>query len=72
MHVRVYAAQVGDGFAVQVARSLDEVDHTLHRLGLYMLIIGLVGVGIAGGLGLVVAQPRRCGPSAISRQSRRR
>ena len=32
-----------------------EVDHTLHRLGLYMLLIGLVGVGIAGGLGLVVA-----------------
>ena len=54
-HVRVYAAQVGDGFAIQVARSLAEVDHTLHRLGLYMLLIGLVGVGIAGGLGLVVA-----------------
>ncbi len=54
-HVRVYAAQVGQGFAIQVARSLAEVDHTLHRLGLYMLIIGLVGVGIAGGLGLVVA-----------------
>jgi two-component system sensor histidine kinase MprB len=54
-HVRVYATQVGDGFAIQVARSLAEVDHTLHRLGLYMLFIGLVGVGIAGGLGLVVA-----------------
>jgi len=54
-HVRVYAAQVGDGFAIQVARSLTEVDRTLHRLGLYMLFIGLVGVGIAGGLGLVVA-----------------
>jgi two-component system sensor histidine kinase MprB len=54
-HVRVYAAQVGDGIAVQVARSLAEVDHTLHRLGLYMLLIGIVGVGIAGGLGLVVA-----------------
>jgi two-component system, OmpR family, sensor histidine kinase MprB len=54
-HVRVYALQVGDGLAVQVARSLAEVDHTLHRLGLYMLVIGLVGVGIAGGLGLLVA-----------------
>jgi two-component system sensor histidine kinase MprB len=54
-HVRVYAAQVGDGVAVQVARSLAEVDHTLHRLGLFMLLIGLVGAGIAGGLGLVVA-----------------
>lgn len=54
-HVRVYAARVGDGYALQVARSLTEVDHTLHRLGAYMLVIGLVGVGIAGGLGLVVA-----------------
>jgi two-component system sensor histidine kinase MprB len=54
-HVRVYAAQVGDGFAIQVARSLAEVDRTLHRLGVYMLLIGLVGVGIAGGLGLAVA-----------------
>jgi two-component system, OmpR family, sensor histidine kinase MprB len=54
-HVRVYAAQVGDDLAIQVARSLAEVDHTLHRLGLYMLVIGLVGVGIAGGLGLLVA-----------------
>jgi two-component system sensor histidine kinase MprB len=54
-HVRVYAAQVGDGLAIQVFRPLAEVDHTLHRLGLYMLLIGLVGVGIAGGLGLVVA-----------------
>jgi two-component system, OmpR family, sensor histidine kinase MprB len=54
-HVRVYTAQVADGFAIQVARSLAEVDHTLHRLGAYMLLIGLVGVGIAGGLGLVVA-----------------
>jgi two-component system sensor histidine kinase MprB len=54
VHVRVYAVQVGDGIAVQVARPLDEVDHTLHRLGLYLLFIGLGGVGIASGLGLLV------------------
>jgi two-component system, OmpR family, sensor histidine kinase MprB len=54
-HVRVYAAQIGDNLAVQATRPLGEVDHTLHRLGLFMLLIGLVGVGIAGGLGLVVA-----------------
>ena len=54
-HVRVYSTQVADGLALQVARSLAEVDHTLNRLGLYMLLIGVVGVGIAGGLGLVVA-----------------
>jgi two-component system, OmpR family, sensor histidine kinase MprB len=54
-HVRVYAAQVADGVTIQVARSLAEVDHNLQRLGLYMLLIGIAGVGIAGGLGLVVA-----------------
>jgi two-component system, OmpR family, sensor histidine kinase MprB len=54
-HVRVYNAQVANGVVMQVARSLSEVDHTLNRLGLYMLLIGLAGVGIAGGLGLLVA-----------------
>jgi two-component system, OmpR family, sensor histidine kinase MprB len=56
VHVRVYSAQVGDGIAVQVARALDEVDHTLHRTGLYLLFIGLAGIGIASALGLLVAQ----------------
>jgi two-component system sensor histidine kinase MprB len=54
VHVRVYSAQVADGLAVQVARPLDEVDHTLHRVGLYLLFIGLGGIGIASGLGLLV------------------
>jgi two-component system, OmpR family, sensor histidine kinase MprB len=56
VHVRVYSTQVGDGIAVQVARPLDEVDHTLHRTGLYLLFIGLAGIGIASALGLLVAQ----------------
>jgi len=54
-HIRVYTAQIGDGLAVQAARTLGEVDHTLNQLGLYMLFIGLTGVAIAGGLGLIVA-----------------
>ena len=48
--------QIADGVAVQVARSLDEVDHTLHRIGLYLLFIGLGGIAIASALGLLVAQ----------------
>ena len=55
-HVRVYAIPLGGGLALQVARPLDEVDHTLHRLGLYLLFIGLGGVGIASGLGLLVGR----------------
>jgi two-component system, OmpR family, sensor histidine kinase MprB len=54
VHVRVYAAQIGDGLALQVARPLGEVDHTLHRLRFYLVLIGLGGIGIASGLGLLV------------------
>ena len=39
-----------------MARSLSEVDRTLHRLGLYLLFIGLGGIAIASGLGLLVGQ----------------
>jgi two-component system, OmpR family, sensor histidine kinase MprB len=56
VHVRVYSARVADGIAVQVVRPLDEVDHTLHRMGVYLLFIGLAGIGIASALGLLVAQ----------------
>ena len=56
VHVRVYSAQLGNGLALQVARPLDEVDHTLHRIGLYLLFIGLGGIGLASGLGLLVGQ----------------
>jgi two-component system sensor histidine kinase MprB len=55
-HVRVYSAPVGQGIAVQVARPLDEVDHTLHRMGLYLGFIGVAGIAIASALGLLVAQ----------------
>jgi len=54
LHVRVYAEKVAEGFAAQVARPLDEVDHTLERLRSYLLLIGVGGVGIAGALGLLV------------------
>ncbi|HKP17129.1 MAG TPA: HAMP domain-containing sensor histidine kinase [Gaiellaceae bacterium] len=54
VHVRVYAERIGDGLAVQVARPLNEVDHSLHRLRLYLVFIGLGGIGLASALGLVV------------------
>ncbi len=54
--MRVYNAQIADGATLQVARPLDEVDRTLHRMGIYLLIIGLGGIGIASALGLLVAQ----------------
>ena len=53
-HVRVYSTQVANGLALQVARPLNEVDHTLHRVRLYLLFISLGGIGIASALGLLV------------------
>ena len=62
------------GFAAQVARPLDEVDHTLERLRTYLLIIGLGGVGIAGALGMLVgaAALRPVGQLTKSRRRSRR
>lgn len=42
--------------AVQIARSLDEVDETLKGLTLLLALVGVGGVGLAAGLGLVVAR----------------
>jgi two-component system, OmpR family, sensor histidine kinase MprB len=48
--------ELGNTYALQIARSLGEVNHTLHRIGLFLFLIALGGVAIAGGLGLAVAQ----------------
>jgi two-component system, OmpR family, sensor histidine kinase MprB len=46
----------GDGLALQVARNLGEINHTLHRVGLLLVVIALGGIGVAAGLGLAVSQ----------------
>jgi two-component system sensor histidine kinase MprB len=46
----------GNTYALQVARSLGEVDHTLHRITIFLSLIALAGIAIAGGLGLAVSQ----------------
>ena len=48
--------ELGNTYALQVARSLGEVNKTLHRIGIFLFLIALGGVAIAGGLGLAVAQ----------------
>jgi two-component system, OmpR family, sensor histidine kinase MprB len=55
-HVRVLAAPLGGGLAAQVARPLDEVDRSLHRLALFLLAVSVAGIGLAAGLGAVVAR----------------
>jgi len=46
----------GRTYALQVARPLAEVNHTLHRITIFLVLIALGGIAIAGGLGLAVAQ----------------
>jgi two-component system sensor histidine kinase MprB len=55
-HVRVLTVPAAEGFAIQVAGSLAEVDDTLARLRSFLLVIALGGIAIAAALGLVVAQ----------------
>jgi two-component system, OmpR family, sensor histidine kinase MprB len=55
-HVRVLTAPVGGGLAIQVARPLDEVDRSLHRLGVILIVVTVSGVGLAAGLGALVAR----------------
>jgi two-component system, OmpR family, sensor histidine kinase MprB len=54
--LRVYTAQIGRGEAVQVARALNEVDDTLSRLAVILLVASLGGIALAGGLGFFVSR----------------
>jgi two-component system sensor histidine kinase MprB len=55
-HLRVFTFGYGPGAAVQVARPLTEVDKSLDRIGLFLLLIAAAGVVVAAGLGLLVAR----------------
>jgi two-component system, OmpR family, sensor histidine kinase MprB len=44
------------GYAIQVARSLREVNHVLGRLTIFLLIIDAGGIAIAAALGLMVSR----------------
>jgi two-component system, OmpR family, sensor histidine kinase MprB len=55
-HVRIYTIGVTAGYAVLSTRDLTEVDATLRRLGLSLLVITGLGCLAAFGIGLVVAR----------------
>ena len=46
----------GTGIAIQIARNLGEVNHTLHRITIFLFVIALGGIAVAAGLGLGVSQ----------------
>jgi two-component system sensor histidine kinase MprB len=56
VHLRVLTTRVAPGFAVQVARPLDEVDRTLNRLAALLVLVSLGGIALATTLGLGVAR----------------
>jgi two-component system sensor histidine kinase MprB len=54
--MRVLTIPGATGFALQVARPLDEVDHTMHRITLFLLLIAGGGIAVAVALGLLVSR----------------
>ncbi len=55
-HVRVLILPLEQGYAVQLARSLEEVDSALGRISRYLFALALVGTALAAALGLLVAR----------------
>jgi two-component system sensor histidine kinase MprB len=55
-HLRVFTFAYGPGAAVQVARPLTEVDTSLDRIGLFLVLVAAGGILLAAALGLGVAR----------------
>ena len=55
-HVRIITFPYQPGFAVQIARPLDETDRALARIRWLLILIATGGTLIAGGLGLIVSR----------------
>jgi two-component system sensor histidine kinase MprB len=55
-HVRVLTLPLEGGYALQVARSLEEVDRVLARTSRYLIAVALAGIALAAALGLAVAR----------------
>jgi two-component system sensor histidine kinase MprB len=56
-HVRIYTVPTNEpGFALQIARPLEEVDTVLYRIKRLLLLVALGGIGLAAALGLGVGR----------------
>jgi two-component system sensor histidine kinase MprB len=53
--VRVYATSAGQGIALQVGRSLVEIERALHRLVMTLIVIAVAGMVLAAVIGRLVA-----------------
>jgi two-component system, OmpR family, sensor histidine kinase MprB len=70
-HVRVLAFPIAPGFALQILRSLEEVDHTLERLRAFLILISLAGIGLAVALGLLVSRAAIAPVARLTRATER-
>jgi two-component system sensor histidine kinase MprB len=55
-HLRVFTFSYAPLTAMQVARPLSEVDESLRRLGVVLLLIAAGGIGLAAALGLLISR----------------
>jgi two-component system sensor histidine kinase MprB len=55
-HVLQLVVPVGDGYALQLVRPLEEVDRLLDRIGIVLILVSLVGIGAAAAFGALVAR----------------
>ncbi|MDQ2983576.1 MAG: HAMP domain-containing protein [Actinomycetota bacterium] len=53
---RVLTIPTRTGYALQIARPLTEVNRTLHRISLWLILIAAGGVAVAAALGLLVSR----------------
>jgi two-component system sensor histidine kinase MprB len=56
VHVRILTTSIDNGYVLQIARPLTEVDDSLDRLRTILILVALGGIGLAAALGLVVAR----------------
>ena len=55
-HVLQLVVPVGDGYALQLVRPLEEVDRLLDRIGLVLILVSLGGIAAAAAFGALVAR----------------
>jgi signal transduction histidine kinase len=69
-HMRVYTTEVERGEAIQIARSLEEVDEVLDELALVLALVGLGGLALGAGLGVLVSRAALAPVARLSRAAR--
>jgi two-component system, OmpR family, sensor histidine kinase MprB len=55
-HLRILTTPIAPGFAAQVALPLDDIDHVLERVAIFLGLVSAMGIGLAALAGLLVAR----------------